>query len=65
MGQNHVGEHSTVFLVITGLLGLFAWRTSPDATYETVDLVVVRVRTALMVCALVSLSAGLWLRFFV
>ena len=48
--------------VLFGVLGL---RASPTSSYETVDLVRVRTRTALLSCAMICLVTALYAWFFI
>ena len=63
--MNPVTLFATVCLAGAVLFGILGLRASPTSTYETVDLVRVRTRTALLSCAVVCLVGALYAWFLI
>ena len=63
--MNPVTLFATVCLAGAVLFGILGLRASATSSYETVDLVRVRTRTALLSCAVVCLVGALYAWFFI
>jgi hypothetical protein len=63
--MNPVTPFTTVCLAGAVFFGVLGLRASPTSSYETVDLVRVRTRTALLSCAVILLVGALYAWFFI